>query len=325
MTETPVDVRDLERDQEPLVNIDTGEVLSAPRQDMSIHKRLAMILREMPAIGKTQKNVQQGFMFRGHDDVMNALNPLLSKYEVFVVPNVLERVTGQRTTTKGGVLYEVNLHVAYTFYGPQGDRVTASAWGEGTDSGDKSTNKAMTMALKNVLAQTFAVSTEELSAYDTDASSDEPTKGRVQERDLRWTPPSSWKQWVERLKAIDKDAGWDVWLDQASTAVYGVPKNELPKAVLGDELWKQSLDALKRLETTLAGRDTPPPNRLEIALAFSGAFGLVDDSVTDYTDGYGDLLPGPPWRLSPDEDLPTKQEYGAAAKEGDGEAGQKSD
>lgn len=139
----------------------------------SIHERMASILGELPAIGKVQHNTQQNFMFRGHDDVLNALNPLLAKHQVFVVPSVLDRATAQRQTAKGSVMFEVNLLVSYRFYGPVGDFVEASAWGEGTDMGDKATNKAMTMAFKNVLNQAFAINTQE--TIDSDAYSPEET------------------------------------------------------------------------------------------------------------------------------------------------------
>lgn len=145
-----------------------------PREEPApIHVLLGRILAELPAIGKTQRNVQQNFDFRGHDDVMNALNPLLAKYGVFVMPFVLERVTDQRTTSKGSTMYEVNLHVRFRFYGPAGDYVEASGWGEGTDMGDKSTSKAMTMAFKYVLAAVLAISTAE--TIDTDGTSVEET------------------------------------------------------------------------------------------------------------------------------------------------------
>lgn len=141
-----------------------------------IYLRLVAILSELPVIGKNQKNEQQGFMFRGHDDILAALNPLLAKHGVVVVPDVLERETSQRTTSKGGVMYEVNLHVRYTFYAEDGSSVSASTWGEGTDTGDKATNKAMTMAFKNVLNQTFAISSAEFK--DADAETPEKTRGR---------------------------------------------------------------------------------------------------------------------------------------------------
>jgi hypothetical protein len=136
---------------------------------------MAAIVAELPAVGKDEFNEAQKFKFRSHDAAMNVLKPLLGKHGVYFVPDVLKRITEQRTTKHGSVMYEVNLHVQYTFYGANGDYVTASAWGEGTDSGDKATNKAMTMALKNVVAQTFALSTAETAAYDTDGSTDPET------------------------------------------------------------------------------------------------------------------------------------------------------
>lgn len=196
----------------------------------TIHERMGLILAELPAIGKGQRNTQQGFMYRGHDDVMNELNPLLSKYQIFFTPRVLERITDQRQTKSGSVMYEVNLLVEYTFWGPAGDSVKASAWGEGTDSGDKSTNKAMTMALKNVLAQTFAVSTAETSSYDSDQHTPVESTGRASaaQRPVAASPaptpasppPAGAKKptkadrtllanITEELKAIDPLEDWD--------------------------------------------------------------------------------------------------------------------
>lgn len=142
----------------------------------TVHERMIAVLAELPAIGKDQRNEQQQFMFRGHDDILNALNPLLAKHGVYVVPAVLDRATAQRATQRGGVMYEVNLHVMYRFYGAGGDYIEASTWGEGTDSGDKATNKAMTMAFKNVLSQAFAISSAE--NVDSDAETPEETTGR---------------------------------------------------------------------------------------------------------------------------------------------------
>lgn len=144
-------------------------------EGLSIHRRMALVLADLPAIGKNQRNSEQGFMFRGYDDVMNALNPVLARHGVFFVPDVIERLTDKRATRSGGVMYEVNLHVRFTFYGPDGDSVTASGWGEGTDMGDKATNKAMTNALKYVLFQTFAISTQEAHETDTDRTTPEGT------------------------------------------------------------------------------------------------------------------------------------------------------
>lgn len=138
--------------------------------DRTIHQRMVAIIAELPAIGKTQFNEQQKFHFRGHDDVLNALTPLLAKHGVVIVPNVIDRVTEQRTTQRGSVMFEVNLHIEYSFYGSAGDHIVGSAWGEGTDMGDKATMKAGTMAFKAMLNQAFAINTAEGAEHDTDKS-----------------------------------------------------------------------------------------------------------------------------------------------------------
>lgn len=147
-----------------------------------IFERISQIMGELPAIGKNQRNKQQDFNFRGVDDVLNALNPLLAKYSVFFAPECLERIAAQRTTRSGTVMYEVNLHVQYTFWTDDGSHFTTSAWGEGTDMGDKATNKAMTLAEKNVLCQVFAINTEDNA--DPDSGTPEETTSRTQH-----TPP----------------------------------------------------------------------------------------------------------------------------------------
>ena len=42
-----------------------------------IYKAICDVMADIGAVGKNQKNQQQGFMFRGIDAVMNAINPAL--------------------------------------------------------------------------------------------------------------------------------------------------------------------------------------------------------------------------------------------------------
>lgn len=158
-----------------MTTTDPDEAWASTDAPPSIYVLMGKVLADLPAIGKNQRNSEQGFMFRGYDDVLNGLNPILSRYGVFFVPDVIERIAEKRATRSGGTMYEVNLHVRFTFYGPRGDSVTATGWGEGTDMGDKATNKAMTNALKYVLFQTFAISTQEAAETDADRHSPEGT------------------------------------------------------------------------------------------------------------------------------------------------------
>ena len=87
-----------------------------------IYSALSAIMSECPAISKSQKNQQQGFMYRGVDIVMNVLQPLMIKHKVFAVPEVLDSQRQERVTAKGGTLNYTILRVKCTFYAEDGSR-----------------------------------------------------------------------------------------------------------------------------------------------------------------------------------------------------------
>jgi hypothetical protein len=182
-------------------------------EPQSIHVLMGRVLREMPAIGKNQRNDQQKFNFRGIDDVLDALHPLLGRFGVFFVPDVIERRDEVRSAKSGGNIYVVQLHVRYTFYGPLGDSVTASAWGEGTDSGDKATPKAMTGALKYMLFQAFAVA----SAAVDDGDASDPGETQTLAQAARGKLMTHFKGEVDAAQTFLLDFFGDAWpgrLDQ---------------------------------------------------------------------------------------------------------------
>lgn len=142
--------------------------------DAKIFTAINNIMAECPAISKNQKNAQQGFMYRGVDVVMNVFQPLLSKYGVFVVPEVLETIREERKSSKGGNLIYTVLKIKYTFYADDGSNVYAIVQGEGMDSADKSSNKAMSVAFKYACFQVFCIPTEEMK--DPDAETPPPSE-----------------------------------------------------------------------------------------------------------------------------------------------------
>lgn len=124
---------------------------------------MARVLGDLPAIGKDDRAPQNmgGYAFRGIESITAALKPLLAKHGVFVVPRTVERLESARPTKGGGTMFVIDVHVEWTFHGPAGDQLSASTWGEGTDSGDKATQKAYTSAFKSMLAQVFCISDSE--------------------------------------------------------------------------------------------------------------------------------------------------------------------
>ena len=141
---------------------------------MSIYEAISRCMEEIGAVGKDAVNKQQGFKYRGSDAVMNAINPALVKNHVFIVPEVLDQQRQERTTNKGAVLIYSICRIKYTFYAEDGSFIEAVTVGEGMDSGDKATNKAMAIAFKYACFQVFCIPTEEMK--DPDEETPDPVK-----------------------------------------------------------------------------------------------------------------------------------------------------
>lgn len=142
----------------------------------NIYKAINEVMKEIGAVGKNQKNLQQGFMYRGIDAVMNAINPALTNHGVFVVPEVLEQTREERTTNKGNLLIYSICKIKFSFFAEDGSHIEAITIGEGMDSGDKATNKAMSIAFKYACFQVFCIPTEEMVDPDAECHEVKPKK-----------------------------------------------------------------------------------------------------------------------------------------------------
>jgi hypothetical protein len=138
-----------------------------------IYALIPKIMGEVGAIGKNRQTEAQGkYWFRGIDDVYQAMQGPLSRNGVFYVPEVLKRDVIEKETRGGGALFYTTLTVKYTFFAPDGSNVTCIVVGEAMDTSDKSSNKAMSAALKYAIFQIFCIPTEEDN--DTENSHHEP-------------------------------------------------------------------------------------------------------------------------------------------------------
>lgn len=153
---------------------------------MNIYESITAIMAEGYAITKDKKNQQQGFRYRGIDDVMNTFFPLLSKHKVFCVPEVINCTREERQTTKGGNLIYSILTTRYTFYAEDGSSVSAVVVGEGMDSGDKASNKALAVGMKYAMFQVFCIPTEEM--VDPDATTPEPSVPKERKAESKAIP-----------------------------------------------------------------------------------------------------------------------------------------
>jgi hypothetical protein len=160
---------------------------------MSIYEALSAVMVDVQAVAKNDRNDHQRFNFRGIDAVVNAVGPALRKHKVIVVPDVREHrfgtvEVGQKRTPMGHCV----VHVAYVFYGPDGDSVECSVVAEAMDSGDKAYPKAMSVAFRTALLQALTLPTDEpdpdASSYERAAQQaapvEDPVKAAARDKEL---------------------------------------------------------------------------------------------------------------------------------------------
>jgi len=141
---------------------------------MQVYKSINLVQQEMAqhGISKNRKNEQQGYKFRGIDDVYNSLSPLLAKHGLCILPRMLNRTCTERVNAKGNTLFYVIVEAEFDFVASEdGSKHVVKTYGEAMDSGDKATNKAMSAAYKYACMQAFAIPTE--GDNDADATTHE--------------------------------------------------------------------------------------------------------------------------------------------------------
>jgi hypothetical protein len=113
---------------------------------------------------------------------------------------VVDYKNDNATTAKGSTMNVVRLIVEFAVHGTEGEPVTGVVAAEAFDSGDKATAKAMSVAYRTFMLQTFCLPTDE---PDPDSFSYQATTG------------TDWTQAIDALDTVE--AARELW-KQASTA-----------------------------------------------------------------------------------------------------------
>jgi hypothetical protein len=129
---------------------------------IAIQVALAEVKRMVTAVGKNERNAQQGFNYRGVDAVVNAAAPALNEVGVITVPELIDYTyevveVGKNKTPMAHVMGRVK----YSFLGPAGDAISATVLSESMDSGDKAAAKMMSVAYRIALLQVLNLPTDE--------------------------------------------------------------------------------------------------------------------------------------------------------------------
>ena len=183
----------------------------------TIYQSIVNVSAGIGAIGKDQK-ADMGtyrYQFRGIDDVLDALHPVLIECGVTITPQVVDVLT-----ISDGVLLTIDYLIANVY----GDEVTATFVGEGRDKGDKAAQKAQSNAYKYMAFQTFCIPV----AVD-DSDSDQYVRTDPE------TLPVGLSAAEKRMKTI-KDHAWKLtghdvdeskaFVEQSIAVFGGEPKNK---------------------------------------------------------------------------------------------------
>lgn len=137
-----------------------------------IHVATLAVMKEVGVIGKTRENPNQKYKFRGIDDVVERVGPLMAKHGIVCAPRVLEYKSAFVTSSNGKPMAHVHAVVEHRYSAADGSFELVTTIGEAMDTGDKASPKAMSIALKYSHTEFFQIATFE-SDRDTEEHSPE--------------------------------------------------------------------------------------------------------------------------------------------------------
>lgn len=109
-------------------------------------------------VGKDRRNTEQNFQFRGIDDILNALAPLMATHQMAVFPAVEDAQWSQVETNNGKKVNRVTMKIRFVFTSLiDGSSINSVIPSEASDYSDKATNKAISFALKYACITVFCI------------------------------------------------------------------------------------------------------------------------------------------------------------------------
>lgn len=225
---------------------------------LNVHEAIIAVMRDVGAVAKSRYNEGQKFNFRGIDNFLNSVHPVMAKHGLTIVPKLMDhayelhpRVNDQGKTY--GMTTQVFNKVTWEATGPDGSQTTFQTIGEAADVFDKATNKTISAAEKYMLISVFKIPTEDMADGDAEnpnmGGSDEgaPAQGprRQQQRGQQQRGPTGAKG---TPPATPPDGG------------------EPPSENEGKKPTQVQLDNIKALANEVVGTNTPELKAVMMAI-----------------------------------------------------------
>ena len=133
---------------------------AAPSPARDIHTAILAVMGEVGYVTKS-RTPNLTYSFAGEAALIAALRPAMVDHGIYMMVLQVAEIRRETYTTRSGTPMLntfVNAVIRFT-HAPSGTWIDVMATGEGSDTGDKSANKAMTGAYKYALRQTFCIET----------------------------------------------------------------------------------------------------------------------------------------------------------------------
>lgn len=147
-----------------------------------------------------------GYRFAGEADIISSLRPAMVEAGITVRPIEVREIRREQYTTKSGTpMVNTVVHVRFAFaHAPSATLVEVEAAGEGSDAGDKSLPKALTIAYKYALRQTFLLATGDDPDKETHEERQKSSRGS---RSDRQPPKPKAPEWWGDFLSAARSAG----------------------------------------------------------------------------------------------------------------------
>lgn len=143
--------------------------------------KIAKANQEFGALEKDGNNRGQNFKFISESQIKSKVREFEGKYGFTIIPtkaDIIKRY--EKKTSRGGLMYFYDVVEEFTITDGK-ESIKGQMVGTGSDTGDKTVNKAVTIALKNFEKQLFNVSDQQ----DPDAQSTPTTYDQAPQQEVK--------------------------------------------------------------------------------------------------------------------------------------------
>jgi hypothetical protein len=145
----------------PAAAVDLTALPEVPNDAPFVHEAWSRVMADVQFIAKARQTENGArYKYRGIDDVINTVGPVLRRHGVAVIPIGASPEFTIINTTKGAAMNYCRVVARFQVFGPRGDSFIGETLGEGFDNGDKSASKASSVALRTFYIQALAIPTD---------------------------------------------------------------------------------------------------------------------------------------------------------------------